>query len=287
MGILLSQQKNELKNTLFTVILCAGEGTRLREITLETPKPLIEINALNNKSILHHTIDLLIKLGINRIAVVKGYLGHKIDEFIDLLQQKIANLKEKLVVVDTLDQYKLGPLYSFLSITKNKNLFQSKYIYLIIPGDTIFQNDLINEIFSLLEKNFSIIQNYPLIFFRNIKGNFFKQLNKSKEISLAEIMKVNSQKFLKRIKSVKLSNISDSEYFNQIIPIFLFPFNFIQEIIKTEKGISAKTIRETVNHIIKEGNKMLAIEIDSKYNFYDIDYKSDIAELDNKKKVGK
>ncbi len=126
MGTQLSQPNNDLKNSLFTVILCAGEGVRFKEITYKTPKPLIKINVLDKKPILHYTIDLLIKLSVNRIAIVKGYLGNKIDEFIDILERENTDLKEILFMVDAKDEYKLGPLYSFLSITKNKQLFQSK-----------------------------------------------------------------------------------------------------------------------------------------------------------------
>jgi len=281
MGTQLSQQNKDLKNSLFIVILCAGEGVRLKEITHKIPKPLIKIKALDKKPILHYTIDLLIKLSANRIAIVKGYLANKIDDFIDILKRENTDLKEILFMVDAKDEYKLGPLYSFLSITKNKNLFQTKYIYLIIPGDTIFQYQLLNEIFSFMEENFKVIQKHPLIFFRKIEGNLLKQKNQSKIISVAEIEKGNTQNFLKRIKQVNLSKISDSESINQIIPIFLFRYNFIQEIIKIEKKISIKTIREGVNYLINQGKRISAIKIDSDYNFYDIDTELDLIELEN------
>lgn len=280
MGTQLSQPNNNLKNSLFTVILCAGEGARLKEITHKTPKPLIKINVLNKKPILHYTIDLLIKLSANRIAIVKGYLGNKIDEFIDILEREKTDLKEILFMVDAKDQYKFGPLYSFLSITKNKQLFQSKYIYLIMPGDTIFQYQLLNEIFSFIKENFKVTQKDPLIFFRKIKGIFLKQKNISKLTSIADIEKINTQNFVKRIKQVNLSNIAASESSNQIIPIFLFPYNFIQEIINIEKAISVKTLREVINYSIKQGKRISAIEIDSNYNFYDIDNQLDLIELE-------
>jgi hypothetical protein len=196
------------------------------------------------------------------------------------LKQERVELKEKLVVVDALDQYKLGPLYSFLSITKTNNLFRRNYIYLILPGDTIFEYELLNEIFSLLEENFKLKQKEPIIFFRQIKGSFLKQKDKSEQISCIDIEKINSKRFLKSIKQVKVSTISNSESFNQIIPIFLFPWDFIQEIIKAEKEISVKTIREAVNHLIKQGNRIFVVKIDRKYNFYDIDNKFDLMELE-------
>ena len=276
----MSQLDKEFLEKIIPVILCAGEGVRLKEITSKIPKPLIMINALDNKPILRHTIDLLLKVGVNRIAIVKGYLGNKIDDFIDKLIQERSDLKEKLVGVDALDQYKLGPLYSFLSITKSNNLFRPNYIYLILPGDTIFEYELLNEIFSLLEENFKLKQKDPIIFFRQIMGSYLKQQDKSEQISFIDIEKINSKRFLKSIKQVKVSTISNSESFNQIIPIFLFPWDFIQEIIKAEKEISVKTIREAVNHLIKQGNRIFVVKIDRKYNFYDIDNKFDLMELE-------
>ncbi len=286
----MSQLDNdEFLDKITPIILCAGEGVRLKEITSKIPKPLILINALDNKPLRLHTIDLLVRVGVNRIANVKGYLGDKIDDFIDNLKQERVELKEKLVVVDALDQYKLGPLYSFLSVTKTINLFHRNYLYLILPGDTIFEYELLNEIFSLLEENFKLKQKDPIIFFRQIKGSFLRQKDKSEQISCIDIEKINSKRFLKSIKQVKVSTISNSKSYNQIIPIFLFPWDFIQEIIKVEKKISVKTIREAINHLIMQGNRIFAVKIDSKYKFYDIDNKFDLMELEKlkEKKVGK
>ena len=283
MVILLSQLDKEFLEKITPVILCAGEGVRLKEITSKIPKPLILINALDNKPILRHTIDLLLRVGVNRIVIVKGYLGNKIDDFIDKMKRERADLKEKLVRVDASDQFKLGPLYSFLSITKTANLFRRNYIYLILPGDTIFEYELLNEIFSLLEENFKLKQKDPIIFYRQIMGSYLKQKDKSEQISFIDIEKISSKRFLKSIKQVKVSTISNSEFFNQIIPIFLFPWDFIQEIIRAEKEISVKTIREAIYHLIKQGNRIFAVKIDSKYNFYDIDNKFDLMELEKLK----
>ena len=280
MGILLSQQNNEIISIVHAVILSAGEGKRLGEITDKIPKSLIKINTLGNKSILHYTIDLLLKLGVHRIAIVIGYLGNKIDQSIDLLKKDNKILKQTLVLIDASGQYKFGPLYSFLSITKNENVFQSQFIYLVIPGDTIFQYDLLREIFALLSENSQLILKYPLIFYRKIKGMSLKQTTNSEFISLIDLEEVDFQKFLTKIKKVKLKSIHDSNNMKQIIPIFLFPYSFIQEIINTEKKISAKTIKEVINHLLKQGTKILAFKVDSDYKFYDIDTKLDLSKVE-------
>jgi bifunctional UDP-N-acetylglucosamine pyrophosphorylase/glucosamine-1-phosphate N-acetyltransferase len=56
------------------VILCAGLGTRLRPLTLTTPKALIPIG---NKTLIEHTLDALPDT-INEIFLVVNYLGDQI-----------------------------------------------------------------------------------------------------------------------------------------------------------------------------------------------------------------
>ena len=48
------------------LILCAGFGKRLNPLTLDTPKPLLE---LNNITMLERCINLIVKLGIKKIII--------------------------------------------------------------------------------------------------------------------------------------------------------------------------------------------------------------------------
>ena len=57
------------------IILAAGMGTRLRPLTNDRPKCLVE---LAGQPILDHQTDVLRSLGISDIHVVGGYLAHKI-----------------------------------------------------------------------------------------------------------------------------------------------------------------------------------------------------------------
>lgn len=58
------------KKSMRAIILCAGLGTRLTPITLNKPKPLLQIRG---KSILENTIEHLHSANINDIIVVCGY----------------------------------------------------------------------------------------------------------------------------------------------------------------------------------------------------------------------
>ena len=59
------------------VILAAGKGTRMRPLTLETPKPMIEVLG---QPLLHHIIDSL-PGKITEVILVVGYKQEKIKEY--------------------------------------------------------------------------------------------------------------------------------------------------------------------------------------------------------------
>lgn len=58
------------------ILLAAGMGTRLRPLTENTPKSLIEING---EPLLERQIKFLNEIGINEIYVVTGYLKEKFE----------------------------------------------------------------------------------------------------------------------------------------------------------------------------------------------------------------
>jgi len=60
------------------VILAGGEGTRLRPLTLHTPKALVEIQG---KTITEHIFGLLKKYGIKDVILSVGYLKEKIKDY--------------------------------------------------------------------------------------------------------------------------------------------------------------------------------------------------------------
>ena len=60
------------------VILAAGRGTRMRELTAEVPKPMIEVRG---KPVLQHIIEGLRDAGIRQFLVVVGYRADAVRNF--------------------------------------------------------------------------------------------------------------------------------------------------------------------------------------------------------------
>lgn len=60
------------------IVLVGGQATRLRPLTLEKPKALIE---LQNRTILEHVLDLFKKYGIKDITLSVGYMKDQIKDY--------------------------------------------------------------------------------------------------------------------------------------------------------------------------------------------------------------
>ncbi len=60
------------------VILAAGRGTRMRELTAKLPKPMIEVHG---KPVLQHIVEGLRDANIRQLLVVVGYYAEAVQEF--------------------------------------------------------------------------------------------------------------------------------------------------------------------------------------------------------------
>src|SRR3989338_1259223 len=121
------------------VIPCAGEGVRMRPLTLRTPKQLLEVGG---KPILVHIFENLPD-EIDEVILVVGYLGDKIREYFgdEFLGRKIAYVEQpaKLGTADALWRCR-----EFLGVGK----------FLMLYGDDIIDKQSITK---CLKREFSIL----------------------------------------------------------------------------------------------------------------------------------
>ncbi|MBC8173279.1 MAG: NTP transferase domain-containing protein [Chitinophagales bacterium] len=111
------------------IIPVAGVGTRLRPHTYSQPKPLIPVAG---KPILGFILDRLQKAGFNEFIFVIGYLGEKIEEYVN---SKYPQLKTHFVVQQTREG--LGH-----AIWLCKDYFSAEEEIFVALGDTIFEADI-------------------------------------------------------------------------------------------------------------------------------------------------
>lgn len=68
------------------VVLAAGEGTRLRPLTRNRPKPMMPAA---NRPVLEHVLDALVDAGLDRIVLVVGYRRERVQEYFGATYREI------------------------------------------------------------------------------------------------------------------------------------------------------------------------------------------------------
>ena len=148
------------------LILCAGFGKRLNPITLDTPKPLIE---LKNISMLERCITLLEKLKIKKVLINTFYLK---DQFSNFFKNKNFNLEIQVIgdgekILDTgggiHNLMKSSDQHDFIVFNPD-TIWSTKYYEEILKMEEIYFSNKIENILLLVNKNLS--------FDKNLKGDF-------------------------------------------------------------------------------------------------------------------
>ena len=185
------------------LILCAGFGKRLNPLTLDIPKPLIE---LNNVSVLETCINLIESLDVKEIFINTFYLKDQIRNFINKkdFKLKISIIEDGKNILDT-----GGGIKNMLNHTKENDVF-------IFNPDTIWKKNYSEEIiemeklyFSNQLKNILLLVNKDLSFDKNLNGDFDLKDNL--------IIKNNDRKFIYtgcQILNKKLLSIYKTEKFS-------------------------------------------------------------------------
>ena len=194
------------------LILCAGFGKRLNPITLNTPKPLLEIK---NVSMLERCINLIEKLGIQKILINTFYLK---DQFSFFLNSNNFNMDIKIIedgehILDT-----GGGIQNMIK-DSNENDF------LIFNPDTVWSNNYKDEILKMEEmyfskklKNILLLANKKLSFDKKLKGDFSLKNNliskeNEKEFIYIGCQIINKKLFIKD----KIENYSILEIWNNLL----------------------------------------------------------------------
>ena len=282
MEIQLSPLNPKFMENLTSVILCAGEGKRAKGIADDIPKSLIKVKSLKNQSILTILISHLFRFGIKPIVIVTGYLGKQIENEIISSQAENPDKSETLIINNAGNRYKLGPLHSFLSITSNKRVFKTNELFLVIPGDTIFEYKLLEEILNLVKENYTKFNQNSIIFYRRTNklalskepANF--KLMRNTLLSCIRTREMGSKQYVKEIYQRNINTLSDEEEFNQIIPVFIISYEDVKNFENLANKIKLNKIVDAINSSIKNKLKFLACQVNSDKSFYDIDTALDL-----------
>jgi len=193
------------------IILCAGLGKRLNPITLSTPKPLLK---LNDKTMLEVCINLIMKLGVQKVFINTFHLSDQIFRFIENknFPINIKIIKEENEILNT-----GGGILNLINYSDDDD-------FIIFNPDTLWHQDYLNEItqmqnfyFSNKLNNILLLSNKDLSFDKNFLGDFTLKNNLLKKNEKNDLIYIGCQILNKSLfKDYKVSNFSISKIWNDL-----------------------------------------------------------------------
>ena len=193
------------------IILCAGFGKRLNPITLSTPKPLLK---LNDKTMLEVCINLIMKLGVQKVFINTFHLSDQIFRFIENknFPINIQIIKEENEILNT-----GGGILNLINYSDDDD-------FIIFNPDTLWYQDYLNEItqmqnfyFSNKLNNILLLSNKDLSFDKNFLGDFTLKNNLLKKNEKNDLIYIGCQILNRSLfKDYKVSNFSISKIWNDL-----------------------------------------------------------------------
>ena len=194
------------------LILCAGYGTRLKQLTLSKPKPLLKINEI---TLLENCINLIQSLDIKKIIINTFYLKDKIEDFFMLknFDLDIRIINDGKVILNT-----GGGILNMMKSSSESN-------FLILNPDTVWNKNYIKYIknmekfyFSNEVKNILLLVKKNLSFDKKLKGDFNLIENKIRKDDQNNLIYTGCQIINKDVfKLHTINNFSISEIWNELI----------------------------------------------------------------------
>ncbi len=144
------------------LILCAGFGKRMLDLTSNIPKPLLKFN---NQTLLSNTVNFFQDIGCNEIFINTHYLNEKIEIFVNKeFYNYPINLIHEPSILGT-----GGGIKNIFNYTKNKNIC-------VVNSDIFWQKENKLDIINFL-KDFTNVTHCKILL---SKKNNFQGLKKTK-----------------------------------------------------------------------------------------------------------
>ena len=119
------------------MILAAGYGKRMQNLTKNKPKPLLKIN---NKELLRHNIDFFLTLGCKKIIINTHYLHEQIKNFV----KKYYSDKDIQLIYEKVLLNTGGGIKNALNLLGNNN-------FLVSNADILWKDENKEDVLSFIK----------------------------------------------------------------------------------------------------------------------------------------
>lgn len=214
-----------------SIILAAGLGSRLGELTKECTKCMVKINGI---TLIERMLRQLDRYGMDRIIIVTGYKG-------DILKDYVQNLRinTPVVFVDNSDYRHTNNIYS-LWLTRE---FLEEMDSLVLESDMIFEDRVIEKMLAI----------------DNGCGTFVARPRPWMDGSIVKLDKDNNIVYFVDDEEVKRI---DPSYYHKIVSIYKFKKRYVSEKYMTYLNEYVKKNKD--NNLYESLLKVVDLDVEKK-----------------------
>ena len=208
------------------IILAAGMGKRLGELTKGNTKCMVPVN---NVLLIDRMLSQLDRLALSKIVVVIGYQGEKLRQHIGQL-----NISTPVHYVENPIYDKTNNIYS-LALAQD---YLQKEDTILLESDLIFEDGVLEKLLKSPEKNLALVAKYQpwmdgTMVRIDEKNNIINFVPKSafrysdissyyKTVNIYKFSKEFSQKYYVPFLNAYSKAQGDNEYYEQVLRILIF-----------------------------------------------------------------
>lgn len=208
------------------IILAAGMGKRLKELTSNATKCMVEVNGV---TLAQRTLESLDRQGLDRIVVVIGYEGQKLKEYIETLK-----LNTPVVYVDNPVYYKTNNIYS-LYLAKEYLLEEDT---LLLESDIIFEDRVLERLIENPYPSLALVAKYEswmdgtvvrlddddnILDFLGKKNFDFKDIDEYyKTVNIYKFSRAFSNSHYVPFLEAYCKALGNNEYYEQVLKVITF-----------------------------------------------------------------
>jgi len=212
------------------MILAAGYGKRMKNLTELKPKPLLKIN---NKELLRHNIDYFLSLGCKKIVINTHYHHEQINNFI----KKYYSDKNIILTYEPTLLNTGGGIKNALSLLENKN-------FLVTNSDILWNEENKKDLLNFINKHQDIKTCKLLL----AKENNFRGLKKTTgDFKLENMLIKRWKKNDPHLYYTGLQIINPSIF--NLIDERSFSLNKLWDLLIANKNLQGKILYSNIVHI--------------------------------------
>jgi len=216
--------------TFNLMILAAGYGKRMKNLTESKPKPLLKIN---NKELLRHNIDFFLTLGCKKIVINTHYLHNQIKTFI----KKYYSDNNIQLIYEPILLNTGGGIKNALSFLEGKN-------FLVTNADVLWKQENKKDVLNFIS-NYELIDTCKLLLAKDINFSGLKKTTGDFKLQNMFIKRWEQNDPHLYYTGLQIIN---PRIFDLIIERS-FSINKLWDILITNKNIQGKILNSNIAHI--------------------------------------